>query len=315
MRKHAWLLTLLGLLVVLLLLYTVAYAISFRQIGIITTFGKAGEPIVGREEGRAGLRLKLPYPIQSLHRYDARIHVFDDTYQQLQTSDQQNVLVTVFCGWRIQDAGRFFAKVETIAKAEGFLREIVRSKKGDVLGRKPLSSMLNTDPKKMLISEIESEIRDLVQAEARSEYGIEIVTLGIKSFGLPESFTETVIDSMKKERGQFAEAHRNQGQAQATVIRARAAAAREQILAFANARAKAIRAEGDRFVAEQQAEYRKNEQFAMYLQELEFLRKTLDNTTFVGDAWLQHSLDFFRRGPSLPPLEGPEDAAPAGKKD
>jgi len=310
MSKHIWLLVLIGVLVALLLTYTIAYAVSFREIGIVTTFGKAAAPIEGPRAGQTGLRAKWPYPVQRLHRYDARVHVLDDTLEQVQTADQQHVLMATFCAWRIREGGaaRFFEKVETVAKAEQFLRDIVRNKKGDVIGRTPLSSLLNTDPKKMLIPQIEREIRDLVQAEAGPEYGLEIVALGIKSFGLPVKVTEKVIESMEIERGRFAEAYRVQGRAQAAVITARAESARDQILAFANARAMAIRAEGDRVVAEMQAQYRKNEQLAIFLKELEFLRKTLDNTTFVGDAWLQHSLGFFRKGPSLLPLTPPAGA-------
>jgi len=298
-------------LVLLLLLYTVAYSVSFRQIAIVDTFGKAGEPIDG-SRGDAGLHFKLPWPIQKLTRYDSRMFMFDDTHEQLQTSDKQNVLITLFCGWRIADAAQFFRTLETEAAAEDTLRTIVRAKKGDVIGRQPLSALLNTDPRQMRIPRIEDEIRQAVEAETLPKYGVEVVTLGIKTLGLPKTVTERVIESMKTERNRYAERYRAEGKAQADVIRTRAQAAREQILAFAEARGQVIRAQGKAEAAKLYEAYRRNERFAMFLKELEFLRKTLkDNTVILGDAWLQHSLGFFRDGASLPPLQSGATTRPA----
>ncbi len=316
MKKHGWMLFLLAVLVGLLLVYTVTFAVNYRQAAIVSTFGKAGEPIDGTRPGQAGLQFKLPWPIQRLTRYDRRIFIFDDTHEQAQTADNLNVLITVFCGWRIQDAALFYRTLKTAPAAEAALRTIVRSKKGDVVGQEPLSAFLNTDPDQMRIPQIEARIRDAVQAEAGPSYGIEIVTLGIKSLGLPKEVTKTVIESMKTERKRFAEAHRAQGRAEADVIEERAKKAQEQILAFAERKAQRIRAEGLVGAAAQYRKYRKDERLAMLIRELKFLREVLkENTVILGDEWLQHSLKFFREGPSLPPLHEPTAPAPAGKKE
>jgi len=121
---------------------------------------------------------------------------------------------------------------------------------------------------------------------------------------------------MKTERKRFAEAHRAQGRAEADVIEERAKKAQEQILAFAERKAQRIRAEGLVGAAAQYRKYRKDERLAMLIRELKFLREVLkENTVILGDEWLQHSLKFFREGPSLPPLHEPTAPAPAGKKE
>ena len=61
------------------------------------------------------------------------------------------------------------------------------------------------------------------------------------------------------------------------------------------------------------ASYRKDEQLAIFLVELEFIRKVMDNTTIVGDAWLQHAFGRFSKGPSLRPLDSPAKADDAKK--
>ncbi len=313
MRRHGWMLFLVAVLVLLLLIYTVSFAVSFRQLGIVATFGRAAEPLDGRQSEDQGLHAKLPWPIQQLTRYDSRIHVFDDTHDEIPTSDRQNVLITVFCGWRIPDAAgaaRFYEKVRTVKKAEAALRDLVRKEKGNVVGGRPLSDFLNTE--RTRIPEIERAIQQAVRAEAKRRYGIDIVTLGIKSLGLPEKVTKEVIGSMQSERKQYADAYREQGRAQGELIRARAQAARDQILAFAEARAKAIRAEGDRAVARMLDAYGKNPQLAVLMLEIDFVRKALkENTVVLGSEWLQRSLGFFRDGASVAPQQGPPATAPA----
>jgi len=314
MKQHRWMIVLLGILVLLLLLYTVTFAVPNWKLAVVSTFGKAAEPIEGRRPGQAGLHFKLPWPIQQVTPYDGRIFIFDDTHEQLQTADNLNVLITVYCGWRIDKAGLFYRTLETEAAAESTLRDIVRNKKSDVVGNEPLSAFVNTEPKMMRIEQIEKAIRDAVQKEVGPKYGIDVVTLGIKSLGLPTEVTKTVIESMKTERNRFAESHRSQGRAEADAIRERAKAARVQILAFADAKAKRIRAQGKEAAAEKYKEYRQNEAFAIFLKELECDRETLRvNTTILADERILRAFGFFRDGPSLPPLEKQSTQAQADK--
>lgn len=292
------------IVVALLLVYSVAFTVDFKQVGIVKTFGRAGPPIHGATD--AGLHWKWPWPIQSLVPYDARIVVFEDTFEQVQTRDKQNFLVTVFCGWRIKDAGLFLRNIRTVPEAEGRLRDAVRSAKSDVIGRYPLADFVNTDPGKMRILDIEQEILQAVAAGAMQDYGVEIVTLGIKSLGLPKSVTEKVIANMMEERNREAKAWTGRGEAVADEIISRAETARDQIHEFALAKAKSIRAEGDRAAAEYYAKFKPNPAFAMFLRELEYLQEAFkNNAVFLLDPSVQHAIGFFKDGPSLPPVHEP----------
>jgi len=311
MTEHGWTIFLVIVVVVLLLVYWMAFTVKFNEIAIVKTFGRAGPPIDGATD--AGLHWKWPWPIQSLVRYDGRIFIFDDTHDQVQTKDKQNLLVTVYCGWRVRDANLFLRSIATVEKAEDRLRSIVRSVKADVVGQHVMAHFVNTDPEKMLIAEVEDEMRASVAEVARKDYGVEIATLGIKSLGLPKTVTEKVIENMKEERNREAELYKGRGQAIANEIRSRAEAARDQILEFARAKAKNIRAEGVRAAAEFYEKFRRNEPFAMFLRELDFLRDTLkENSVFLLDPSVQHGIDFFKNGPSLPPAGQSSTTQPAG---
>ena len=328
MREHRWAFVFVIVVVLLLLLYSVAFTVNFQQIAIVKTFGSAGEPIRGSDE--AGLHWKWPWPIQSLVRYDARTLVFDDTFEQVQTKDKQNLLVTVFCGWRIKDAETFLPNITTAAEAEDRLRSIVRSTKKAIVGRHLMADFVNTDPERMEeagIPKIEKEILEGLRDEqtglvlegvrqiAMRDYGVEVVTLGIKSVGLPKEVTKKVIDNMKEERNREAQRYRGRGQAVADEIRKRAEAARKLILAFADNRAKLIRAEGDRAAAEYYAKFKEDEAFAIFLRRLEFLKETFKkNAVFLLDPSVEASIGFLNEGPSLPALAQQPTTMPAGGK-
>jgi len=301
----------LGLMVVLLV-YSAVFVVDFNQIAIVERFGQAAPPVVGAED--AGLHFKWPWPVEKLIRYDARVFVFEDTYEEVQTHDKQNVLVTVFCAWRIGRPLHFLRRIRTVEQAEKRLREQVRSAKSDVVGKYPLSKFLNTDPSEMRVPQIEQDILQLVSGPAKDLYGIEVVSIGIKSLGLPQEVTKTVIDSMIKERDRFAERYRSRGKSYAELIRHRAQNAADTIISFAQFKAQRIKTEGDRAAARFYPVYRQDEQLAIYLQRLEFLKQALGkNTVIMGSAEIDRSLGWLMEPPSVKKPAAPSKP-PAGPK-
>ena len=317
MRKHGWIVFLLTVVVVLMLFYTVAYTVSYRQAAIITTFGDAGEAIRGEED--AGLHWKWPWPIQQLVRYDTRMFIFEDTFKEVGTNDKQNILVSVFCGWRIAKANTFIQTFRGRTKekdCEERLRKSLRDAKGDIVAKYPLAHFINIDPDEMRMADIEDEILAKIKDNALEEYGVEIVTVGIKSLGLPPNVTKEVIKNMQAERKKEADTYRASGRAVADTIRERAKTAKNQILAFANAKAELIKAEGEREAAKHYKKFKENEEFAMFLRELKFLTETLaENSVIVLDATMLRCIGYFKDGPGdLPIKKQVSDASNETKK-
>ena len=300
MGKHGWIILLVVVVIVLLLAYSSAFILDFRQIAIVETFGKASAPMDGATQ--AGLRFKWPWPVQSLVRYDARLHIFEDASDQVPTSDLQNVIVSVFCGWRIMDADKFLRRVKTVKEAEQRLRVLVRDRKKTVIGDYVLAYFVNTDKKQMRMEEMEQKILQSVRKAAAEEYGIEVRSLGFRSLVVAKAVSDKIIGNMKWERNEKADRYKSLGDAVADAIESRAQAARKQILAFSNALAKRIEAEGIRAMAEIYPIYRKNEQFAALLRRLDFILQAFDeNTFFLLDPSVESAIGFFRHGASLNP--------------
>ncbi|MHC4294143.1 MAG: protease modulator HflC [Planctomycetota bacterium] len=302
MKKHMGML-LLGLLVVaVLLISTVAFTVDeLQDIVLVKTFGRVTEVYSGTDD--AGLHLKWPWPVQRLVRYDARTFILEDPYGELTTEDQQNVLLSMYCTWRIQNPVKFHQSVETPRSAVESIRERLHNHKNNVVSRHTLAEFVNTDPQKMRIPQIEAEILEALQGEMAGEYGVEVRSVGLKLIGLPQTVSQAVIEAQKKEREQYVQQYRTAGEAQATAIRARAQRASKQILAFASAKALKIRAEGDSAAAKYYRKFARNERLAMFLRSLESLREELKSKTVILlDGSEIPAVKFFREGPSLPEL-------------
>jgi len=290
------------LLVVVALLLLGAWMVFFKvestEHVLVQTFGKTTRVLNGATD--AGLHAKWPFA-QQLVRYDARTQVFEDTMNELATNDKQNITLTTFCAWRIVDPVRFQASAREIKDGQERIRIKLRAAKSNVLGKSLMGELVNTDPAKMRIAEIERAILAEVRDEARKDYGVEVQTVGFQTLGLPESVSEKVIDAMKAERQREVDRYKAAGQAEAMAIRERAREAKEQVLAFAERKAGEIEAEGNRAAAQYYKQFEQDWQLAAFLRSLESLKKELTGRTiFLLDGSVIPAAGYFREGPSLP---------------
>jgi len=298
MKRHMAVFLLALLVVGVLMVYTVAFQIESTEAALINRFGRTVRSLDGATQ--AGLHFKWPYPVERLVKYDTRVRVFEDVHGEVQTHDKQNVLVSVYCAWRIEEPVKFHRVLEYVDEAQARLRKLIETYKNAVISRRDMSELINTDPEAMRLVEIEAEILALIRAEASDKYGIEVVGVGIRDLGLSESVSEAVIEAMKAERLRYVRRYQAEGEAQATAIRERAKSDRDQIIAFASRQAQNIRSEGDRAAAEYYARFEENPGLSMFLRAMESLRKELSSrTVFLLDGSEIPAVKFFREGPSL----------------
>ena len=308
MWKHTGIIALAVLVVAMLLTYTLTFQVDeLKDIVLIETFGKVTSQYIGRIRQEAGLGLKWPWPIQRVVRYDSRHMVFDDTTEETLTRDKQNLIVTVYCAWRIAEPQRFHKSVqprdpkEKVKDVQKKIRDLVRDAKKNAMSEYDMVAFVNTDPDEMHLEDIEKAILGPVQEQAMRDYGVEIVRVGIKSLGLPEEVTNDVINAMKQERQRSVKLYESQGDAQAKAIEERAKSARDQILAFTERKAKQIRTEGDHAAAKYYEKFEESPEFSMFLRTLESLKIELrGRTQILLDPNRLQALGWFRNGPSLP---------------
>lgn len=282
-------LALAGAAVAAALLLTAFYTVGETELAIVTRFGR---PLA--RVARPGLHAKLPWPIDSVVRLDARLLIFDGEPTEMLTADKKNVLIDSFICWRIADPLLFAQTVKTRAEAEARLLDISSSEMGAALGREPMESFLNTGgPVKL--REVSCRAGVAVGALARRSFGIAVVDLRINGFSLPAQNRASVIERMRAERARIATRYRSEGEEAALKIQAEAAAEREKILSEARGQAEAIRGQGEAEALRTFAgAYSKDPELYRFLRSLESYETILDDKTTIfleSDSKLLKALD------------------------
>jgi len=292
------------LLIVLMLLF--AFQVRYTEVAVVTRFGKPTRPVT-----KPGLKGKWPWPVEKVHKFDQRIYNFEGKFEQGLTSDGYNLLITVYVGWKIEKPDLFFPRFGgSITRAEATLLEQARNAYIGVVGRHPFSEFISTDEKQLKFVEIEQEMLQRIQAEARAgESGLEVKFVGIKKLGLPETVTQLVFDRMQSERALQEGKIRDEGVREAEKIRSDANLQSAEILAEADAEATRIRGLGQSKAAESLKTFEQNPELANFLQKLEAIEAfTKEKTILVLDPSTS-PLDLLKFNPptnSLPAAIGAE---------
>src|SRR3990172_6228409 len=87
-----------GVLIVVVVLVTMfSFQVRETEMAVKLTFGKAEKNAIDRP----GLYFRWPWPIQSIAKYDRRLHVFDTRLEETLTADKLNITVSLAVGWNI----------------------------------------------------------------------------------------------------------------------------------------------------------------------------------------------------------------------
>lgn len=283
MNKNAPALLVAGLIMVVILMMMCAFQVRFTETAVVTRFDQIKDVI---EPSKAGLHFKLPWPIDQVHRYDNRLRAFETEFRQLGTEDQKTVVMTAYATWRIADAKQFLKAVRKEETAQDKLRDLLENRVSIVLRTHPLEHLVNVDTQKIQYTQIEQEFMQGIREAARDNYGIELVSVGIKRLGIPESVTKEVFERMKQDRTKTIKELAAAGEAEAKQIRSTAEEKAGKILARAEAYAKMLEGQGDAEAAKYYSEFSKNPALANLLKMRESLLKILNSgqTTMVLDS-------------------------------
>ena len=311
MRKHIGI-VLLGLIILsVLVLYLVAFTVRWQEKALVLTFGK-----ISRVEDSPGL--KWVWPWQKVVKFDGRIRTFEQQAIETTTSDQQNIIVSIYVNWRIGNPAVFHQRFRTgaaaasediIAQAEDVAIGPWLAEAVNVFSQYELGQLVTVDKADFKLPQIEraadSGMLQLVQSKSESRddveggYGIEIIDLGISRLGIPDDVTESVFDRMRQDRQAEVTTLGAEADSVATSIRGDAEAKAKQIEADAEAKAKQIEADGDAKAAEYYATFLDHPELASFLRSLETLRTTLtQRTTIVIDAE-SAPFDLIKNAPSV----------------
>ncbi len=298
--KNVAITILIGLIVAAMGLYLVSFQVREIETALVTTFGRPTRQIT-----TPGWCFKWPSPIQRVHKFDSRMRVFEADLGETTTKGAVPIIVNTYVVWRIAEPLQFFNAVGTVKEAETKLLSQISDAQNRVIGQHYFGEFVNSDPNKIKFEEIQTEMLADLKQTARGNYGIEIKTIGIKQLKISDDVSKDVFDRMRAERNRRTEATIAQGNAEATRIKTDADSKKTELLAAAEARAKAIQGQGDAEAAKYYKLLEEDPELAMFLRDIETLKKVLAERATIVLSTDSEPFKLLKEMPSLKPKEGP----------
>lgn len=232
------------------------FTVDMSQQAIVLRFG---QPVKVYSE--AGLKAKLPWPIETVQYFDSRtldvdpapervnLRSEDTKIKKSDTEDGKDtisqagsipIIVDTFARYRIVDPLLFLQRLKGEANAQARIEVVMNAATRDVLGKATLPQLLSSQRSILM-----NQIRDRVNREMK-ERGVEIIDIRIGRADLTEQLSDSTVSRMMTERRKEATETRAKGQEKSQEIKSTAEKERTIILAEAQRDAEAVRGEGDK---------------------------------------------------------------------
>lgn len=278
MRISPFVIFALGILAIIA--FSCTFTVKQWEQTLVLRFGEAQrvENAWGKDPD-AGLKFKLPVPLETTVVLDRRNLEVDLPPVELLAADQERLVVDAFVRYRISDPVQFYEALTNKLGAEQKLGSIMDSTLRDVLGRVDTPEIIAERRSELML-----EIREVSDRLAQSEeLGVEIIDVRIKRADLPQENSERVFKRMVTQRAQEASGIRAEGSERAREIKATAEKTAKVIVAEAIEKSEILRGEGDKERARIFAEaHAQDADFYEFYRSLEAYRRSLkEGSTLV----------------------------------
>jgi modulator of FtsH protease HflC len=296
-------------LAIIFAIVTAMFTVDVTEYALVTRFGR-----VIRVVAEPGVHVTAPF--DRIVRLDKRLLFLRVARSEYLTADKKNVVVDSLATWRISDPERFLAAFATPEAAEARLADIVLGEIGTTIGRYPASMLISTEDAErrhqVILSEIGGRISDFVGPT----YGIDVLSVDLRSLSLPEQNREHVFDRMKAERAKIAKENRSAGELEAKKIVAMADHEKSGIDADAAEEVERVKAEGDAEASRTYAAaFGQDPKFYEFVRILRAYDKVIDDKTTIflpADADILRMLRFDTKATSEPSRPAPDLSTGAG---
>ena len=262
------------------------FTVDERETAIVLQFGQPKQVYTD-----AGLKFKLPFPIQDVRYFDKRILEVDPDPERVNISSDRNsplvkegavdqelieevsgepIIVDTFARYRITDPLLFLQRLQTEARAKQQIENVMDSATRDTLGSATLREILSPARSRLMAT-----IRDRVNAEMKPR-GVEIVDIRIVRADLTDRLRTSTVNRMITERKELATQTRANGQEKALEIKSMADREKTVLLAEAEKKAQILRGEGDKSATEIYSKaYNRDPEFYAFTRSMEAYKNTL----------------------------------------
>jgi len=270
----------LGIAIVLVLvLYSTTYTVSFHEFAIRTRFGVPA----GVERG-AGLHFKYPFFIDSVTKIDRRLQFAESPLQTVQTSDGLQVVVRAYLFWKVKDSDKeaqdFFVSYGGSLDAANSDLEQTLAGAVKAVGGFRFDELVGPNAR---LADAERAI--LAGVAGAQKVGVEPVTVGLSQVVLPQKTTVSVLSRMSEVQNTLAKLENARANSAAEALRSQAKSQSDTIVAFANQWASRIEGKGSEEATAYYERMKQYSELATFLAWLDAMRAGLrGSTTFIGDT-------------------------------
>jgi membrane protease subunit HflC len=204
---------------------------------VVTRFGNPARVLM-----KPGLAWRLPVPLESVIPVDLRLRTTSSGLQDVGTRDGLRIIAQAYVAWQVRpdspDVQRFLRAVQNQPdEAARQIRAFIGSALETTTSAFELSNLINTDASKVQIAPLEARLREQINQQLQSTYGISVLFVGIERLTLPAVTLAATVDRMRAERETIAAERTAVGNREAAEIRS--AAERDGRIVQAEARVKA----------------------------------------------------------------------------
>jgi modulator of FtsH protease HflC len=321
-----------GIALLLVLLGTCLVSVDETEFVIVERLGTISA-VYDTPESR-GLQFKLPWPIETVRRFDRRVQLFDPPGREVFTRDKKNISVNAYLTWQIaawdgtgasvsdHPVVRFYRSLGSKEIAEARLETRLRSVLTTVVGQVDLDHLLEVEspesgpllPDGGLLAKLSTDIAGAIRQRGdeavpiTEQLGIEIIESRVRRLNFPEGNRQSVYDRMKSERRKIAERYRSAGQADSQMIRSRADRLYAELVARADADAERIRGRADAEALQVLNEaHQLDPEFYRTIRTLDAYRKFINEKTTLVLSSSSRLLELLTKGvPEVSPVPKPD---------
>ncbi|HWF95721.1 MAG TPA: protease modulator HflC [Xanthobacteraceae bacterium] len=170
-----------------------------------------------------GLAWKMPAPVESTIDVDLRLRTTSSGLQDVGTRDGLRILIQAYVAWQVPaEPERIRQFLRAVRNQPDVAAQQLRSFVGSALeitaASFDLANLVNTDPTKVQLSELESRLRERLDEQALKVYGVSIRQVGIERLTLPTETLNATVARMRAERETVAAERQAEGQRAAAEI-------------------------------------------------------------------------------------------------
>lgn len=170
-----------------------------------------------------GLAWKIPAPIESTIPVDLRLNTTSSGLQDVGTRDGLRILVQAYVAWQVPpDPAHIRQFLRAVHNEPDIAAEQLRSFVGSILeitvSSFDLATLINTDPSKVQLAQLEARLRERIDQEALKVYGVTVRQVGIERLTLPAETLSATVARMRAERETVAAQRQAEGERRANEI-------------------------------------------------------------------------------------------------